>query len=134
MIKQKLTKKCKNCGKEFRIYRTTDKFCSYHCANNYGEIKPINKNSIKQKERLKKYNNLRKAFLSLPENKFCFVDGCNNLANTVEHTAGRIGENLLKISTWEPCCNKHNLEFETNPELSKKYQVSRFHSGKKIEK
>jgi hypothetical protein len=30
-----------------------------------------------------------------------------------------------------PCCLEHNLEFERNPELSNKYQLSRIHGGKK---
>ena len=32
---------------------------------------------------------------------------------------------------WKPCCLAHNLELENNPELSKKYQLSKIHHGKK---
>lgn len=130
-IKIKTTKTCKNCGTEFKIYRTTDKYCSLKCAKSDNSIKPIRKHSEKQKEELKKYNKLRKAFLLLPENKYCFIEGCTELATCVEHTAGRIGGNLLNVRTWQPCCVAHNLELETNTELSQKYQVSRFHEGKK---
>lgn len=138
-IKPKLTKKCFYCGKEFNPYKSTDKYCSFQCAKLDGKI---NKNiskvvKIKQKsDKLKKnyslYLKLRKEFLSKPENQICFIDGCNKHATTIEHTSGRIGKNLLDISTWKPCCWFHNLELESNPELSQKYQNSRFHSGKKI--
>jgi hypothetical protein len=85
----------------------------------------------------------RKEFLLLPENRMCFVEGCKRKANTIEHLKGRKGfadeqarkENiplLLDERFWKPCCLQHNLEFETNPELSKKYQQSQIHKGKKI--
>ena len=31
-----------------------------------------------------------------------------------------------------PCCNFHNLELENNPDLSKQYQLSKIHGGKKL--
>jgi len=70
-----------------------------------------------------RYRKLRIEFLSQPENQTCFINGCYRPADTIEHTHGRIGENFLDVSTWKPCCWKHNLELETNSELSKKYQV-----------
>jgi len=69
-----------------------------------------------------KYRKLRIEFLNLPENEFCFIQGCNRRADTIEHTHGRVGKNLLDVSTWKPCCWKHNLELENNTELSKKHQ------------
>ena len=78
--------------------------------------------------------------LEFPENKKCFIEGCNSEANTIEHIMGRKGfadeyarENNISLYLdkrfWKPCCLKHNLELENNPELSKKYQLSKI-SGK----
>lgn len=105
--------------------------------------KKIKQMSDKRKEQTKDYTFARKEFLSRPENQKCFVEGCKRKANTVEHTKGRAGfaddwareQNLpllLDERFWEPCCLHHNLEFETSPELSKKYQQSKIHPGKKI--
>ncbi len=105
--------------------------------------KPIAKFSKKRKDNEKEYNFNRKEFLALPENKKCFVEGCKFKANTIEHTKGRKGyadefarlndiPALLDERFWKPCCLKHNLEFESNPELSKQYQLSQLHEGKKI--
>ncbi len=105
--------------------------------------KAIKKFSDKRQANEREYNFNRKEYLSLPENKKCFVEGCKASANTVEHLMGRKGyaddfarENdlplLLDERFWKPCCLKHNLEFENNPELSKKYQLSKIHGGKKI--
>lgn len=105
--------------------------------------KPIAKHSKKGAALNKEYLTGREIFLSLPENQKCFVEGCSKKADTIEHTKGRKGyadkdarENdiplLLDERFWQPCCGEHNLEFENNPELSKKYQLSQIHEGKKL--
>ena len=138
-MKTKL-KTCKNegCNNTFQPFKTTDKYCSPACAYaNKKESKPrkpINKKSKKQQASDSLYTILRRKFLKEPENNICFVDGCNRKANTVEHTKGRIGSNYLDVSTWRACCLEHNLEFERNTKLSNKYQLSKFHDGKKIQK
>lgn len=38
---------------------------------------------------------------------------------------------FLDVRFWKPCCLEHNLELENNPELSKQYQLSKIHGGKK---
>lgn len=131
-------------------FKTTEKYCSYKCATDCivkhkgNNPKPwdlkrtpikkdpnyrIPKRSKKKQKQDRIYTARRIVFLK--ENPVCFIDGCNKPANTVEHTAGRIGDNYLDESTWQPCCLEHNLELEDNPELSKKYQVSKIHGGKK---
>lgn len=126
------------CGKEFRKHKTTDKYCSYACEiadNGFPEkkkSKPIPKVSVKRKSMNEQYSVLRKEFLSKPENIICFIDGCNEKSTTIEHRAGRWGSNFLDTSTWAGCCLKHNLELENNPELSKKYQLSKITGNKKI--
>lgn len=90
-----------------------------------------------------KYSVLRIEFLGKKENKICFIDGCNKKANSVEHRKGRgqgyfdqwaEDNNICKtldVRYWAACCVEHNLELENNPELSKKYQLSKIHGGKK---
>jgi len=116
--------------------------------------KPLKRTAIKKKsskinfyskKRAKleaQYSKIRKEFLSRDENQRCFIAGCNAPANSIEHRKGRKGfadewarnNNIpLLIDTryFAPCCNNHNLELERNPELSKKYQLSKIHGGKK---
>lgn len=105
---------------------TTGCRCFYHW---FESPEPIKKVSDKRKVENKIYSKERKAFLA--DNPICFIEGCNKIADTIEHTAGR-GKNYLNKETWEPCCLEHNLKLETNSELSKKYQLSKIHGGKKI--
>jgi len=104
--------------------------------------KPIKKSSDKGAFLIKELTKKRKIFLSLPENKNCFIEGCRREANTIEHRAGRKGyadkwarENDIPLIIDErffaPCCIQHNQELENNPALSKKYQLSKIHLGKK---
>lgn len=102
--------------------------------------KPIKKVSDKRLELNKIYEKVRIEVLS--EAKFkCFIDGCTNVANTVEHLMKRKGfadewakENniplLIDKRYLRACCLVHNGQLETDPELSKKYQYSNV-SGKK---
>lgn len=92
---------------------------------------PIKKVSKKRNIENKEYSKLRLKFLA--DNPKCFIEGCNKIADTIEHSAGR-GKNYLNVETWKPCCLEHNLELENNPELSKKYQLSKIHGGKKMDK
>jgi hypothetical protein len=142
VIKQK---ECRNLGCDvlFTPFKSTDKFCSYVCAKtgqnprkstetkSRTKIQPM---SQKRKKENAIYLKTRIEFLNEPENKICFIDGCDKSATTVEHTAGRIGTKYLDQKFWKPCCLKHNLELENNPEMSNKYQLSKIHDGKKINK
>lgn len=79
----------------------------------------------------------------LSEAKFkCFVKGCNNVANTIEHQRGHSGffddwarDNNISLHIdkrfLKACCFFHNQEFENNPELIKEYQLSKIHKGSK---
>jgi hypothetical protein len=143
-----MAKKCKICSKEFTPrFKTTERHCSRECFNK--EEKPnlklkspkkINQVSDKRKVLNEVYKIVRIEVLS--EAKFkCFIDGCINVANTLEHLMGRRGfaddfarENniplLIDKRYLKACCLVHNGELETNPELSKKYQYHKI-SGKK---
>ena len=98
------------------------------------ERKPIPKFSKKREKENREYTIKRLQFLAQPENLRCFIDGCNKRADTIEHSAGRIGKNFLDVTTWRPCCNEHNLELERNPELSQKYQLSKITGKEKLKK
>lgn len=98
------------------------------------EKKPIPKFSKKREKENREYTIKRLQFLAQPENLRCFIDGCNKRADTIEHSAGRIGKNFLDVTTWRPCCNEHNLELERNPELSQKYQLSKITGKEKLKK
>ena len=98
------------------------------------EKKPIPKVSAKRKIENREYTIKRLQFLAQPENQRCFIEGCKNRAEGIEHAAGRIGKNFLDVTTWRPCCNFHNLELERNPELSQKYQLSKITGKEKLKK
>jgi hypothetical protein len=102
-MKQKTHKICKNpdCGKEFKLHRTTDQFCSPGCQNLCKppkekkvyqlprSTKPINKKSKKQAVLDSKYLVVRIQFLSKPENQICPVT--KQRATEVHHKKGRKG-------------------------------------------
>jgi hypothetical protein len=151
-------KKCRQCENEFKpIYSSVEMFCSKLCSILYKKAKdgtriktpskvsakkPIAKRSAKRKKQERSYSTDRKEFLQDPKNRFCFIEGCGRQATTVEHRRGRVGyadewarENnvplLLDKRWWAPCCWSHNLQLENDPALSKKYQLSKIHGGKK---
>ena len=136
-------KVCKVCKTEFKQYNS---FTKCKCLGSVAKSKAtkkyvIPKVSKKRKALLPIYEKVRIEVLS--EAKFvCFIDGCKNVANTIEHSAGRKGfydqwaiDNniplLIDKRFLKPCCFAHNGELENNPELSKKYQLSKIHGGKK---
>lgn len=139
-------KVCKVSGKEWKQYSSLQKCpCCIHSKPQPKETKKyfIPKKSDKRKELDKVYESLRIKILS--EAKFvCFIEGCRNVANTLEHLAGRKGfydqwarDNNIPLLVDErflrPCCIPHNGELETNPELAKKYQYSKISGIKKSE-
>lgn len=149
MVKVK-PKKCKECGELFTPrYKTTERFCSYKCQTLDLKKKPKSKRTLikpiskKRLAEMPKYKKQRVAFLERPENQICFIGSCGVRANTIEHTHGRKGYAddeardagitlYLDERFWKPCCFHHNGELETNPELSKAYQLSKL-TGKKKE-
>lgn len=139
----------KDCNNEFKQYNSLQKYCSPKCTNKNRKVNlkgkslyKIPKVSAKQKELNKKYEVVRIEVLS--EAKFkCFIEGCKNVANTCEHRMGRRGyaddwarENNIPLMIDKrylaACCFEHNLELENNPELSKKYQLSKITGKPKI--
>lgn len=110
------------------------RFCSPAHERTAKPQKPRKSIPVKSEKRKKEdaiYSVRRKAFLAMPENSICFIDGCGKAATTIEHTKGRVGSLYLDERYWRGCCLEHNLELENNPELSHKYQKSRLHNGNK---
>lgn len=148
-LKIKTHKDCPRCGANFKLYKTTDKHCQ-KCAIEIAKSKatkprqPINRISKKRAAEKPQYDKERIDFLALPENKYCKIQGptCTNIATTIEHTRGRNGyadeeKRILEITLyldkdfWLPACCNCNLELENNPELSRQFQLSKIHGGKK---
>ncbi|MNQ66736.1 hypothetical protein D3C85_812350 [compost metagenome] len=132
----------KDCSNEFKQFNSLHKYCSPSCTNKNRKVnlklKPlcfVPKVSKKRKELNRVYQKVRIEVLTEANFK-CFIDGCANVANTIEHTAGRLGfydeqariDNIPLIIDkrfLKACCFTHNGELENNPELSKKYQLSK---------
>lgn len=130
------------CDKTFLQYNSLIVHCSRQCKIADGKAKPLKKVSEKRKKETPIYSELRLDFLSLPENQVCFIEGCYNPADTIEHLRGHKGyfdkwarDNKITLHIdvrfWAGCCWDHNGELERNPELSHKYQLSKLHNGKK---
>jgi hypothetical protein len=144
-------KKCKNkeCGKIFKQYNSLQSYCSLACKS---KCKPPDL-KLKSLYKIPKVSDKRKALMPIYEkvrievlveaNFKCFIEGCTNVANTIEHTAGRKGfydqwarDNNISLLVdkrfLKACCLFHNGELENNPKLSKEYQLSKIHGGKKL--
>lgn len=150
-IKQKTEKPCCVCNTVFKPFKSTQKTCSWDCEKKLQEQKPKKTIVYKPPRKVSKTQAVINAqylvdrikYLDQPENQVCFIDGCNAKATTVEHIKGRGHgyfdawaeergiRKTLDQRFWRPCCLHHNLELERNSELSKKYQLSKLHNGKK---
>ena len=127
MMKMKSKRICANkgCNKEFKLYKSTDKYCSPSCAyaNQKPEPKkkqkPIKPMSEKRKSQSYLYTKKRKIFLEKPENKFCPVAEVifdeTKLTNEVHHKAGRIGKLLLFVPYWLAVSSKGHKWIHANP-------------------
>lgn len=136
---------CKLSGVVWKQYNSFQKCTCSLCLESKPQPKkkPIKKVSDKRKELNIIYEKVRIEVLS--EAKFkCFIDGCRNVANTVEHLMKRKGfadqwakDNniplLIDKRYLRACCVWHNGELERNPELSKQYQYSNVSGKKKSE-
>lgn len=71
----------------------------------------IAKRSDKMKDKMKSYKPVMIAWLAKPENKYCQIrmDGCTNIATQVHHSAGRVGDQLMKEEDWIASCSHCNV-------------------------
>lgn len=87
----------------------------------------IAKISPKRKNENEIYKVESKEFI---KGKKCYIEGCNKIAQGVDHIKGRWGKLFLDKNYWRPCCNFHNQELENNTKLKKIYHLSKIHGGK----
>ena len=127
-MKMKTTRICarKGCKKEFRLYKSTDKYCSGECAFISQKAKPKKKQtpikpySEKRKRESYTYTKKRKTFLLKPENKYCPVTSTVfneiHLTTEVHHKAGRKGKLLNYVPFWLAVSRKGHNWIHDNPE------------------
>lgn len=128
-MKIKTTKNCKTCGKEFKLFRTTDKYCSPECVENKHQKKsgaPIKPVSDKMTKELAKYRRLRSQYLEATP--ICEVRGCNRASSEIHHRRGRL-QYLCVVKYFLAVCRPCHLWIEANPEAAKEqgYSVDRLH-------
>lgn len=126
-MKIKTTKNCKTCGKEFKLFRTTDKYCSTECVESKPQKKsvaPIKPVSDKMTKELAKYRRLRSQYLEATPT--CEVRGCNRIATDIHHRRGRL-QYLCDIDYFLAVCRPCHLKIENFPQWSKEqgYSVDR---------
>ncbi len=133
-MKIKTHKICYNpeCENEFKLYKTTDKYCSASCQKkceppkekkpivfNNKPRKPINKKSKKQIVLDAKYMVLRKVFLAKPENQICPITQRQTIE--VHHTyCGKDrSKYYLDVSTWLAVSRDGHNWIHDNPKESR---------------
>lgn len=127
------TKNCryKPCGKSFQQYNSLEPYCSYQCKKKDKAIKHIKKVSSKREAENQVYSQLRKVFLSKPENKWCPVmlqlKNKKVRATTVHHAKGRRGKMLLNTKYWVALSMEGHDYVEKHPSWAKEngYSVNR---------
>lgn len=145
-MKMKTTRICKRkgCNNEFKLYKSTDKYCSPSCAYSdqkerpKKEPKPIKKVSDKRKRESHLYSKKRKTFLDKPENKFCpvamalfegkieskgYINSDDVFKNQgyiptdqVHHKAGRRGKFLNYVPYWLAVSDAGHKWIHAHPE------------------
>jgi hypothetical protein len=121
-------KKCRECSTEFKPFKTTDKYCSFECANlnkkpsakkvypakkKQKRIKPI---SDSMAEKLVEYRKVRDEYMS--EHEVCEFEDCEKLANDLHHKASR-GKHLSDVTTFMAVCRSHHNWIHDNPKTSR---------------
>lgn len=149
-MKQKEYKECKVCGTEFKMYRTTDKYCSGKCKMKDKKpdlklkslYKPIKQVSEKRKLEDIIYKSERIKFLSLPENQKCPITG--EQTSQVHHMCKRRGyadewarENKVSLYLdkrfWLAVSARGHEKIENNPQWAYEQGFS-IRSNQKLDK
>lgn len=126
-MKIKTTKNCKTCGKEFKLFRTTDKYCSLECVESKPQKKsvaPIKPVSDKMTKELAKYRRLRSQYLEATPT--CEVRGCNRASSEIHHRRGRL-QYLCVVEYFLAVCRPCHQHIEMNVDWSKEngYSLNR---------
>lgn len=147
-MKVKTHKDCKQCGNPFKLYSTTDKYCSAECKRTAMLDKPLPLKKRPQIPRFSKkatvlnsqYSADRIIFLGKPENKICPVT--NQPTTDVHHKKGRKGfaddwarlnniPLLLDQRYWLALSREGHRHVEEHPEWAKEngYSLNRLSNG-----
>jgi hypothetical protein len=120
-INLKTHRNCKNCGNEFKLFRSTDKYCSQECkvsSEGYKEkkvYKAIPKVSEKRKVENLKYSVLRIEFLSKKENKICPITKQPTTEIHHKWSGKDRSKYFLDISTWLAVSRQGHIWIHENP-------------------
>lgn len=123
-------KKCRECSTEFKPFKTTDKYCSFECAD--ANKKPSAKKVYPAKKKQKRikpfsdkklndlaiYRPLRDKYLG--DNPTCEVHDCNRATTNLHHKNGRTGKLLYDTEYFMACCHVcHPQRIHENPEWAR---------------
>ena len=132
-IKVKTHANCRysECEKEFKKFKSTDKYCSSSCElldkgfKEKKKPKPIPKVSDKRKIDNLKYSALRIEFLGKKENRICPIT--KKPTTDIHHKKGRIGSLLLDTRFWIALSREGHRFVEENPIWAKEngYSLNR---------
>jgi hypothetical protein len=132
-IKVKTHANCRysECEKEFKKFKSTDKYCSSSCElldkgfKEKKKPKPIPNVSDKRKIDNLKYSALRIEFLGKKENRICPIT--KKPTTDIHHKKGRIGSLLLDTRFWIALSREGHRFVEENPIWAKEngYSLNR---------
>jgi hypothetical protein len=125
-MKPKTEKQCK-CGTAFKVYKTTDKYCSYDCQKKYGkpanlQLKPLYKIPQKSKKRIiedAKYSVFRIEFLGKPENKICPITQKPTTEVHHKYSGKDRAKYFLDVSTWLAVSREGHNWIHDNPKQAR---------------
>lgn len=107
MKPQQKEKACSECNTPFKLFKSTDKFCSWECKKKHIKpnlkLKPLYKIPQKSKKRQiedVQYMALRKVFLEKPENRTCPITGQPTTEVHHKYSGKDRGKYYLDVSTW----------------------------------
>jgi hypothetical protein len=116
-------KKCRECSTEFKPFKTTDKYCSFGCADlNKKPAKDKSSPAKKKRKRIKPisdsmakklvvYREARDEYMK--EHEVCEFKDCQRLANDLHHIRGR-GIYLSDVSHFMAICREHHSWIDVN--------------------
>ena len=121
-------KKCRECSTEFKPFKTTDKYCSFECAdaNKKPSAKKVYPAKKKQKrikqisdsmaKKLVVYREVRDKYMK--EHETCEFENCYSDANDLHHKASR-GKHLSDVTTFMAVCRQHHNWIHEHPAESR---------------
>jgi hypothetical protein len=121
-------KKCRECSTEFKPFKTTDKYCSFECAdaNKKPSAKKVYPAKKKQKrikqisdsmaKKLVVYREVRDKYMK--EHETCEFENCYSDANDLHHIRGR-GAYLSDTNYFMAICRGHHTWVHEHPEESR---------------